>query len=53
MSYVVDYKRLKRIDVSEPTEKFNVNHMIMVFVAIFIMYIYKRVKDKKSLNNTK
>ena len=48
MSYVVDYKRLKRIDVSDPVEKFNVNHIIMVVVAIFIMYIYKRIKDKKS-----
>ena len=48
MSYVVDYKRLKRIDISEPAEKFNVNHMIMVIVALFVLYIYKRIKDKKS-----
>ncbi len=48
MSNVVDYKRLKRIDISEPSEKFNVNHMIMVVVALFVLYIYKRIKDKKS-----
>ena len=48
MSNVVDYKRLKKIDISEPSEKFNVNHMIMVVVALFILYIYKRIKDKKS-----
>ena len=48
MSNVVDYKTLKRIDISEPSEKFNVNHMIMVVVALFVLYIYKRIKDKKS-----
>lgn len=48
MSYVVDYKRLRRINISDPPEKFNGNHIVMVVGALFVLYIYKRIKDKKS-----
>ena len=46
-SDVVDYKRLKRVEVSDDN-KFNINHFCIFIVAIFCMYIYKRVKDKQS-----
>ena len=48
MSYVVDYKRLKRIDVSDPKEKFNLTHLGVLLIALLILCIFKRVKDKKS-----
>jgi len=48
MSSVVDYNRLKRIDISDPPQKYNLNHLCMVIGALLIMYIFKRAKDKKS-----
>ncbi len=46
-SYVVDYKRMQRVEVPG-NDKFNINHFCIVIVALFCMYIFKRVKDKKS-----
>jgi hypothetical protein len=47
-SGVVDYKRLKRVEVDYSDEKFNLNHLVMLLVALFVMYIFKRIKDKQS-----
>lgn len=46
-SYVVDYKRIGRVEVQEP-DKFNINHFCIILVALFCMYIFKRIKDRKS-----
>ena len=46
-SYVVDYKRIKRVEVPV-TDKFNINHLCIMVVALFGVYIYKRIKDKQS-----
>lgn len=46
-SYVVDYKRLKRINVPSD-DKINVNHWVYLAVALLFMFIYKRIKDRKS-----
>lgn len=48
MSYVVDYNRMKRVDVSNPKEKFNLSHVGILLIAICVLYIFKRVKDKQS-----
>lgn len=47
-SYVVDYGRMKRVEVFNPDDKFNLNHMCIALVALLFIYIYKRAKDKKS-----
>ena len=46
MSAVVDYKRLKRVEVLD-NDKFNINHLCISVVALFCIYIFKRVKDKQ------
>ena len=47
-SYVVDYGRMKRIEIPRTDDKFNLNHMCIALGALLFMYIYKRAKDKKS-----
>ena len=46
-SYVVDYKRMQRVEVPDD-DKFDINHFCIVLVGLFCMYIFKRVKDKQS-----
>lgn len=47
-SYVVDYKRMKRIEIPQENNKLNLNHLCFVIGALLFMYIFKRVKDKQS-----
>ena len=47
-SYVVDYKRLKRVSISDTENKINLNHWCYAAIALLFMFIYKRVKDKQS-----
>ena len=46
-SSVVDYRRLKRVSVPND-EKINLTHWCVLIFAILFMYIFKRIKDKKS-----
>lgn len=47
-SYVVDYKRMKRIEVEHRDEKINLNHIGIFLFALLFMYIFKKIKDKRS-----
>ena len=47
-SYVVDYKRMKRIEVEHGDEKINLNHIGIFLFALLFMYIFKKIKDKRS-----
>jgi hypothetical protein len=46
-SYVVDYSRMKRVELPHVDDKFNLNHLCIALTALLFMYIYKRAKDKK------
>jgi hypothetical protein len=47
-SYVVDYKRMKRIEIDNGDDKINLNHIGIFIFALLFMYIFKRIKDRKS-----
>lgn len=47
-SYVVDYKRMKRIEIDHSDTKFNLNHIGVFIFALLFMYIFKKIKDRRS-----
>ena len=48
---VINYGRMNRLCVNEPT-KFTLTHACIILIMGFILYLFKRFKDKQTQSHT-